>query len=262
MVPIGILAPIIMQVDEGKEVGLVKRTIVHIEEDKCNGCGLCIDACHEGAIELVDGKARLVSDEYCDGLGDCLPECPTGAISLVEREAKPFDEELVQQKMAAGPGDCPGGCPGVAAMSLGGDDAPAPGSPREDAAEIAGQRSELSQWPIQLRLVNPGASYLRGAHLLVAADCAAYAHAGFHRDFIRGRITLIGCPKLDDADAQRAKLAAILAQNDIKSVTVVRMEVPCCGGIVGATRAAMLEAGVIVPYDEVIIGTDGEVLTA
>ena len=262
MLPIGLSPPIIMQVDEGKEVGLVRRTIVHIDEEKCNGCGLCIDACHEGAIELVEGKARLVSDEYCDGLGDCLPECPTGAISLVEREAKPFDEELVQRKMAAGAGDCPGGCPGVAAMALGRNEETVRAEAGQETPAVGTQRSELSQWPVQLRLVNPGASYLQGAHLLVAADCAAYAHAGFHRDFIRGRITLIGCPKLDDADAQREKLAAILAQNDIKSVTVVRMEVPCCGGIVGATRAAMLEAGVIVPYDEVIIGTDGEVLTA
>jgi len=234
----------------------LRRTIIEIDEDQCNGCGLCVDACHEGAIELVEGKARLVSDAYCDGLGDCLPECPTGAIRLVEREAAPFDEELVRARQAARATECAGGCPGMAAMALGMDRERETGDETEEPA-----RSALGQWPVQLALLNPAAPYLDGAHLLVAADCAAYAHPDFHADYMRGRITVIGCPKLDDNDRQREKLAAILGQNDIRSVTVVRIEVPCCGGIVSATRAAVAQAGGHIPYAEIIIGTDGRVLT-
>ncbi len=241
----------------------MRRTIIEIDEEKCNGCGLCVDACHEGAIELVDGKARLVSDEYCDGLGDCLPECPTNAITLVEREAKAFDEEAVRERMQERSGECAGGCPGLASVAFSTErgDAPPARTPGGDAPADDHRDSELRGWPVQLALVNPRAGHLDGAHLLIAADCAAYAHADFHRDFMRGRVTVIGCPKLDDNGAYREKLREILENNDVRSITVARMEVPCCGGIVAATRSAMLEAGVIVPYDEVVLGVGGEVVS-
>jgi len=231
----------------------MKRKIVQIDEEKCNGCGLCAKACHEGAIQMVDGKARLISDEYCDGLGDCLPACPAGAITIVEREAADYDEEKVKARLAAKKAAAPCQCPGSAGRTL---------RPRQEQAAPKAETavdSALCNWPVQLHLINPDASYLDHADLLIAADCAAYAYGDFHREFIDGRVTMIGCPKLDDIDAYREKITAILTRHDIKSVTVVRMEVPCCGGIVNAVRRAMLDSGTIVPYREVVIGLDGTI---
>lgn len=246
----------------------MKRNIVSIDESKCNGCGLCADACHEGAIEIVNGKARLISDEYCDGLGDCLPECPEGAIEIIEREAVAYDEEKVQKKieekkraeedkldMKQEPLAC--GCPGSAARMIQRKTVEKKETP---VVEEESRQSELRQWPVQLNLVNSRAGYFNNADLLVAADCTAYAYADFHKDFIKGRITVIGCPKLDDVDYYKDKLCDILANNNIKSITVVRMQVPCCGGIVKAVKTAMLETQVIVPYNEVIITPDGSIL--
>ncbi len=248
---------------------MVKRKIVQIHEDKCNGCGACAQACHEGAIQMVDGKARLISDQYCDGLGDCLPACPTGAIEIIEREALPYDDEAVQElkrKKAAQQGQdeplaC--GCPGAMARTLQREENPGAAeriSQHHEAINYEAARpSELRQWPVQLHLVNPRADYFKKAHLLVAADCCAYAYGDFHRDFIKGRVTVIGCPKLDETEAYREKLVQILAANDIKSITVVRMEVPCCGGIVRIVKEAMLKTETIVPYKEIVIGLNGEI---
>lgn len=234
------------------------RKIVNIDEKKCNGCGLCAKACHEGAIELIDGKAKLISDEYCDGLGDCLPECPTGAITIIERESKAYDDELVKKRMEEKKKEekMPCGCPGTAAKKI------ERKIVRTSVKEVKNDetQSELMQWPVQLKLINVNAPYLKNANLLVAADCTAYAYANFHRDFIKGHITVIGCPKLDDVNYYKEKFVEIIKNNDLKSITVVRMEVPCCGGIVGAVKAAMLEAGVIVQYKEVIVGTDGSLV--
>lgn len=243
----------------------MKRNIIHIDEDKCNGCGLCVNACHEGAIAMIDGKAKLVSDKYCDGLGNCLPECPTGAISIIEREADAFDEEAVKEKMTENqaappvkPMAC--GCPGTMAKSL--ERKPtAPVAAKPSHAAPEGELlSELRQWPVQLKLINPDADYLEGADLLLAADCCAYAYADFHRDFIKGRIAIIECPKLDDQQYYNEKLADIIKRRNISSITVVRMEVPCCGGIVDGVKRAMLAAGKIVPYREVTIGIDGQIV--
>jgi Fe-S-cluster-containing hydrogenase component 2 len=241
----------------------MKRKIVEINEDKCNGCGLCAKACHEGAIQMIDGKAKLISDEYCDGLGDCLPACPADAIKIIEREALEYNEELVKEKMEKAKKaqhSLPCGCPGTAERKL--DRKPIAAARvekrEEDAAEAV---SELRQWPVQLKLVNTKAGFWENADILIAADCTAYAYAGFHKDFIKDRITVIGCPKLDDAKFYEEKLAEILRSNNIKSITVVRMEVPCCGGIVNAVKAAMLNAQVIVPYKEVTISTDGSIIS-
>ena len=237
----------------------MKRKIVQINEEKCNGCGACADACHEGAIEMQDGKARLIRDDYCDGLGDCLPTCPTGAISIIEREAAAFDKEAVQARMASTGHGCPGmraktishsvteSCP-TATPGMTGCPASAHNLP-----------SRLSQWPVQIKLVPVNAPYFDGAHLLVAADCTAYAYADFHRDFIRNKITLIGCPKLDEGDYSE-KLTEIIRQNEIKSVTVVRMEVPCCGGIEHAVRTALQNSGKFLPWQVVTVSTDGRIL--
>jgi len=236
------------------------RKIVNIDKEKCNGCSLCAKACHEGAIELIDGKAELISDEYCDGLGDCLPECPTGAITIVERESKAYDDELVKKRMEekkkAEEDKMPCGCPGTAARKI--ERKIIKASVKEVKSDDT--LSELMQWPVQLKLINANAPYLKNANLLVAADCTAYAYANFHRDFIKGHITVIGCPKLDDINYYKEKFVEIIKNNDLKSITVVRMEVPCCGGIVGAVKEAMLEAEVIVQYKEVIIGTDGSII--
>ncbi|AGC67859.1 4Fe-4S ferredoxin iron-sulfur binding domain-containing protein [Thermoclostridium stercorarium subsp. stercorarium DSM 8532] len=240
----------------------MKRKIVEIDQEKCNGCGLCVNACHEGAIEIRNGKAVLISDEYCDGLGNCLPECPTGAIKIVEREAAEYNHELVMKKMEERKGMAHSnpfsGCPGQRAMTLERNSR----ENKADEGESAEKTifSELNQWPVQLNLINPHASYLDGAHLLIAADCCAYAYGNFHKDFIAGKITLIGCPKLDDNEYYIEKLTEIFSVNDIKSITVTRMEVPCCGGIVHAVKTAMLNARKIVPYREVIIGIDGKIV--
>jgi ferredoxin len=249
------------------------RKIIKIDESKCNGCGLCITACHEGAIELVGGKARLISDEYCDGLGNCLPNCPTEAIEIIEREATDFDEEAVKQLLESKAKEeavvvkaeqqktmaC--GCPGTMAKKIERKvSAARPVRKAEGINAVEESSSELRQWPVQLKLINPRAEYLKGADLLVAADCCAYAYSNFHKDFIKGCITVIGCPKLDDNEFYKDKLADILKNCGLKSITVVRMEVPCCGGIVGAVKAAMLQAQTIIPYKEVIIGTDGSLI--
>ena len=240
----------------------MKRRIIHIDEEKCNGCGACAAACHEGAIAMVDGKAHLMRDDYCDGLGDCLPTCPTGAITFVEREAAPYDEAVVQaakrQKAAAACG-CPGsapktlhaGCPGSQARSLaGGDEAPH----LQTAAP-----SRLRQWPVQIKLVPLQAPFFDGAKLLIAADCTAYAYAAFHERFIRGHVTLVGCPKLDSVDYSE-KLTEILRRNEIREVTVVRMEVPCCGGLEQAAKRALQASGKFIPWQVVTISTDGRIL--
>lgn len=241
------------------------RKIIHIDENKCNGCGLCATACHEGAIEMVNGKAKLISDEYCDGLGDCLPECPTGAITMIEREAKEYNEELVQKTIEEKKSKenlyekLPCGCPGTAAKSINRINLPK----KENLNKVnikTEVNSQLMQWPVQLNLINTKAPYLNNCNLLIAADCTAYAYGNFHNDFIKDHVTVIGCPKLDDNKYYEEKLSEILKLNDIKSITVVRMEVPCCGGIVSATKNAMLKSETIVPYREVIISTDGRIL--
>lgn len=232
------------------------RKIVQIDEEKCNGCGLCAQACHEGAIRMVNGKARLISDEYCDGLGDCLPACPADAISIIEREAADYDEAKVKARQAEQKAPAACHCPGSAERTL----KPAMRKPAEAPKETGeSQASELANWPVQLHLINPNASYLEGADLLIAADCAAYAYGDFHREFIAGRVAMIGCPKLDDIAAYQEKITEILRFRAVKSITVVRMEVPCCGGIVSAVRQAMLKSETIVPYREVVIGLDGSI---
>jgi len=231
------------------------RKIIRIDEEKCNGCGLCASACHEGAISMVNGKARLTREDYCDGLGDCLPACPTGAITFEEREAPAYNEAAVQkakaEKAKASHTPLPCSCPGTASRTILHDD--------NNACRTVRAASRLSQWPVQIRLVPPRAPYFHGANLLIAADCTAYAYGNFHDDFIRGKITLIGCPKLDDVDYTE-KLTTIFAENDIQSVTVTRMEVPCCGGIENAVRRALLASGQPIPLRVVVISTDGRIL--
>ncbi|HPR79164.1 MAG TPA: 4Fe-4S binding protein [Candidatus Limiplasma sp.] len=231
------------------------RQVIHIDEEKCNGCGLCAAACHEGAIGMVNGKAKLLRDDYCDGLGNCLPACPTGAIRFEEREALPYDEVAVEQHKMNRQGEpLPCGCPGTQSRMI----------HHQEACEVetpARQESisQLSQWPVQIKLAPVNAPYFRNANLLVAADCTAYAYGDFHNRFIRNHITLIGCPKLDEGDYTE-KLTAILANNEIKSVTVVRMEVPCCGGIENAVKHALQNSGKWIPWQVVTISTDGKIL--
>ena len=228
----------------------MKRKIIKIDADACIGCGLCAEACHEGAIGMVDGKAKLLRDDYCDGLGDCLPVCPTGAITFEEREAAAYDEQAVlKNKQNAAPLAC--GCPGSQARKIEREAQP--------AQPVQAAVSQLNQWPVQIKLVPAAAPYFENASLLVAADCTAYAYANFHNDFIKNKITLIGCPKLDEGDYSE-KLSAILSQNDIKSVTVVRMEVPCCGGIEHAVKTALKNSGKMIPWQVVTISTAGEIL--
>lgn len=227
------------------------RKIIKIDEEKCNGCGACATACHEGAIEMVNGKAKLMRENYCDGLGDCLPACPTSAISFEEREAPAYDEEAVKRaKMQKQSTPLPCGCPGTQSKSI--TRQPAPETPQV-------VNSQLSQWPVQIKLVPVNAPYFDGANLLIAADCTAYAYANFHNEFIRGRITLIGCPKLDEGD-YADKLTEILSLNDIKSITILRMEVPCCGGIENAAKRAIEASGKRIPWNVVTITTDGRIL--
>ena len=235
----------------------MKRRIIEIDREKCNGCGACAAACHEGAIVMEDGKAKLSHDDYCDGLGDCLPACPTGAISFVEREAAAYDEAAVlankQKKMQKEGRPLHGGCPGMRAKAI------RHAEPSGTEASPAPTQSRLSQWPVQIRLVPVNAPYFDGAKLLIAADCTAYAYAAFHERFIKGHITLIGCPKLDSVDYAE-KLTEIIRRNDIRSVTVVRMEVPCCGGLEHAAKTALQNSGKFIPWQVVTVSTDGNIL--
>ena len=231
------------------------RKIIKIDREKCNGCGACAAACHEGAIEMIDGKAVLTREDYCDGLGDCLPACPVDAISFEVREAPAYNEDAVHEAKKKKSGvKLPCGCPGTQSKSLRRETSTA----RDDGAR-ATIPSQLSQWPVQIKLVPVHAPYFDGANLLIAADCTAYAYGNFHREFIRNRVTLIGCPKLDEGDYAE-KLTQIIANNNIKSVTVVRMEVPCCGGIENAAKRALMASGKFIPWQVVTISTDGKIL--
>ncbi len=237
----------------------MKRKIITIDEEKCNGCGLCIKACHEGALQLVDGKAKLVSESYCDGLGDCLPECPTGAITIEEREAAAYDEEAVgkniQNKKQALESKLPCGCPGTQVKTLKNE---AIVEPQQSSSTIR-EKSQLGQWPCQMKLVPANAPFLDNAHLLVAADCTAYAYSNIHNDFMRNKVTIIGCPKLDNID-YTDKLTDIIKHNNIKSITVLRMEVPCCGGIVHAVKNALINSGKMIPWNIITISTEGNII--
>ena len=233
------------------------RRIIQIDQEKCNGCGACAAACHEDAIAMVDGKAQLMRDDYCDGLGDCLPACPTGAITFVEREAAAYDEKAVmenkQRKMRAQGMPLPCGCPGSQSRINQRQDAPAVETPQ------AQQASRLSQWPVQIKLVPVNAPYFDGARLLIAADCTAFSRGDFHERFMKGRITMIGCPKLDEGDYTE-KLTEILRNNEIREVTIVRMEVPCCGGLQRAVETALRECGKFLPWQVVTLSRDGRIL--
>ena len=254
------------------------RKIIHIDEEKCNGCGLCAEACHEGAIDIIDGKAKLVRENFCDGFGDCLPNCPTGAITFEEREAPAYDEAAVKQAKSAvhsAKGHLTtagvegrkklmnemdhehheGGCPGSRMMHFQREK-----TMQEEQPVLTGRPvSQLAQWPCQIKLVPTQAPFFDGAKLLIAADCTAYAYANMHEDFMRGKVTIIGCPKLDGVDFTE-KLTAIIRDNDIKSVTVVRMEVPCCGGLQRAAENALRASGKFIPWQVVTISRDGRIL--
>ena len=221
------------------------RKIIKIDREKCNGCGACATACHEGAIGMIDGKAALLRDDFCDGLGDCLPSCPMGAISFEVREAKAYDEAAVKsaQKKRA---ELPRACTGIRARTI----------RRTDGGEST---SRLRQWPCQIKLIPSNAPYFDGAHLLVAADCTAFAYGSFHEDFMRGKITLIGCPKLDGCDYAE-KLTAIISQNDVRSIKVAKMDVPCCSGLENAVKRALKASGKTLPLEIVTVSTDGKIL--
>lgn len=236
------------------------RKIIKIDEEKCNGCGICVSACHEGAIGMVNGKAKLMRDDYCDGLGDCLPGCPVNAISFEEREAAEYDEAAVKANMAAKKAEpAPSvhfGCPGMHSKTI------ERKTEKHESHEIRETReieSQLNQWPVQIKLVPINAPYFNNANLLIAADCTAYSYGDFHNKFMKNKITLIGCPKLDEGN-YADKLTAILENNDIKSLTVVRMQVPCCGGIVNAVKKALLQSGKLIPWNIVTISTNGEII--
>ena len=229
------------------------RKIIKINEEKCSGCGACAAACHEGAISMVDGKAKLLREDYCDGLGDCLPACPTNAITFEEREAPAYNEAAVLAAKAKKASETPPcGCPGTQSKFI----------KRTETASVSDNLisvSRLSQWPVQIKLVPVNAPYFHGADLLIAADCTAYAYGRFHEDFIQNRITLIGCPKLDECDYAE-KLTEIIMNNNIKSLTIVRMEVPCCSGIENAAKRALQASGKLIPWQVVIISTDGKIM--
>jgi NAD-dependent dihydropyrimidine dehydrogenase PreA subunit len=256
----------------------MKRKIIHIDRNLCNGCGACASACHEGAIEMVDGKAVLTREDYCDGLGDCLPACPTGAITFEEREAPAYNEAAVlaakaqkeaethaQTKSILKPAS-----PAMLAHGVHGGGKLPCGSPGSNSKRIVRDESScsvsstpvtsrLSQWPVQIKLVPVNAPYFDGANLLIAADCTAYAYGNIHEEFIRGRVTLIGCPKLDEGDYAE-KLTAIISKNNIRSVTILRMEVPCCGGIENAAKRAIQASGKFLPWRVVTVTADGRLI--
>lgn len=228
------------------------RKIIRIDEEKCNGCGLCAAACHEGAIGMADGKAKLLREDYCDGLGDCLPACPVNAIRFEEREAPAYNEAAVLAAKEKKSQTLPCGCPGTNSKLIKRSEA-------ENISEPARTASCLSQWPVQIKLAPASAPYFADANLLIAADCTAYAYGSFHEDFIKNRITLIGCPKLDEGDYAE-KLTQIIALNEIKSITIVRMQVPCCGGIENAAKHALQASGKFLPWQVVTISPDGTIL--
>lgn len=247
----------------------VVREIIEIDEEKCDGCGQCIPACAEGALQIVDGKARLVKDIYCDGLGACLGECPQGAIEIIEREAEPFDEEAVAEHLgrfenntAEEPDE---ECSICCGSTLTRDIAAGQGEKDQSiltlSAEAPAPEAELSHWPVQLHLVSPQSRFLQGVDLLIAADCVPFAHADFHRNFLAGRSLVIGCPKLDDVEAYQQKLEKIFKENDLKSITLLHMEVGCCFGLSRLVKAALKAAGAEIPLEEIIIGIDGSVKT-
>jgi NAD-dependent dihydropyrimidine dehydrogenase PreA subunit len=243
------------------------RKIVRIDPDKCNGCGDCVPSCAEGAIKIINGKAVLAADNLCDGLGACLGECPQGAITVEERDADEFDEVAVEKHLAAqgkpAPAHAPqpsaqqphvgGGCPGSRAMSF--------AAPQEtkNAAATGSRQSQLGQWPVQLNLVSTTAPYFQGADLLITADCVPVAYAGYHEDFLKGKAVVMGCPKLDDNNFYTQKLTELFSKSDVKSITVLKMEVPCCGGIAVAARHALAASGKQIPYHEVTIGIQGQI---
>lgn len=254
------------------------RRIIQIDEEKCNGCGACAKACHEGAISMVNGKAKLMRDDYCDGLGDCLPNCPVDAIHFVEREAAAYDAEAVKQNMLkkqqeeaakqnaeegskASVKAFAGGCPGSRMRTMNREESMQNAESEEERRETAKSvnKSMLSQWPVQIKLAPVNAPYFDGAKLLIAADCSAYAYGDFHNRFIKGHVTLIGCPKLDNVDYSE-KLTEIIKNNNIKSVTIVRMEVPCCGGLELAAKKALQESGKFIPWQVVTLSLDGQIL--
>lgn len=226
------------------------RRIIEINKEKCTGCGICVNACHEGAIGLVDGKAKLLRDDYCDGLGDCLPNCPTGAISFIEKDTLAYDENAVFENMQKKKIEH-GHCPGSAMQTL---------KPEEELqSENVPLKSQLTSWPIQIKLAPVNAPYFQGAKLLIAADCSAYAYANFHNRFMKNRVTLIGCPKLDGVDYSE-KITQIIQWNDIQSVTIVRMEVPCCGGLENAVKKALQNSKKLIPWQVVTISIDGKIM--
>lgn len=232
------------------------RKIIQINEDKCNGCGACANACHEGAIGMADGKAKLLRDDYCDGLGDCLPACPTGAISFVEREAAAYDELAVLENKKKKESPASSGFSGCPSQQIRRFDR---SNHKPENAPKINPQSQLAQWPCQIKLAPVNAPYFDQAKLLIAADCSAYAYANIHQDFMKDKITLIGCPKLDAIDYSE-KLTQIIAQNNIKSVTVLRMEVPCCGGLEHATVTALKNSNQFLPWQVITISTDGRIL--
>ena len=246
------------------------RKIVTINADKCDGCGLCVPSCAEGAIKMINGKAVLSADNLCDGLGACLGECPRDAIQIEEREADEFDEAAVEKHLAAQGKPAPvhqhtppapaaahhgGGCPGSRAMSF---ERPGP-QETTPAAETGSRQSQLGQWPVQLSLVSTTAPYFQGSDLLITADCVPVAYAGYHEDFLKGKAVVMGCPKLDDNNFYQQKLTELFSKSDVKSITVLKMEVPCCGGIAVAARQALAACGKQIPYKEITIGIKGDI---
>ncbi len=241
----------------------IVRKIISIDEEKCDGCGLCIPSCEEGALQIVDGKARLVKDIYCDGLGNCLRECPQGAIEIIEREADPFNEAAVKKHLEELANETEFGkieaCGTSCGSSMVRDLKPRAGEKQNAAAALPEPEPELSHWPVQLHLVNPQAHFLQGANLLVSADCVPFAHADFHRKFLTGKSLIIGCPKLDDTTAYHQKLVQIFRLNNIKSVTLVHMEVGCCFGLSKLVQSALAESGAHIPLETIIVGVDGSI---